>query len=303
MSGKARVGDASADPSNPLARWSSAVSLSDADRDEIDMHVKLAINAGLELVQALEKGEHLRKAAADRVLAKAFGGILPAILHGSALAREKNASEQLAVFHAGVTTYLSSQLATLSAMQSALQERRVELQRQRYEKLSDGAVRGKSSAHKSAPVQGAVGAIGGDIKSQLSDTQIQAFEEETSQMVKAMQADLEAVQHAEQQLHGIAELQTRIVQHLQEQNEHTSTLVDDAAIHGEQVSRGNVQLHKAKKRNRQANRLLSIFFVASGLALLFVHCALWLTGDRLAIRGVLVSSYAPCEVPNMGKRR
>lgn len=46
-----------ADTSNPLARWSSAAALSDADRDEIDMHVKLAINAGLELVQALERGE------------------------------------------------------------------------------------------------------------------------------------------------------------------------------------------------------------------------------------------------------
>ena len=90
-------------------------------------------------------------------------------------------------------------------------------------------------------------------------------------MVKALQADLAAVQHAEQQLHGISELQSRIMQHLQEQNEHTSTLIDDAAVHGEQVSRGNVQLHKAKRRNRQANRFLALFFVASGLALLFVH--------------------------------
>ena len=245
----------------------------------------------------------VRKAAADRALSKAFGGLMPALLHGGALARQRHASEQLAIFHAGVTTYLSSQLAILSAMQGALQEPRVELQRQRYEKLSDGGGRGKSIAPKSAPVQGAVGAIGGDISAQLSDTQVQAFEEETSQMVKALQADMAAVQHAERQLHGIAELQTRIVQHLQEQNEHTSTLVDDAAIHGEQVSRGNAQLHKAKKRNRQANRLLAGFFIASGLALLFVHCAFWLTRDRLVTRGVLVSSRAPCEVPNMGRRR
>ena len=64
----------------------------------------------------------VRKAAADRALSKAFGGLMPALLHGGALARQRHASEQLAIFHAGVTTYLSSQLAILSAMQGALQE-------------------------------------------------------------------------------------------------------------------------------------------------------------------------------------
>ena len=32
------------------------------------------------------------------------------------------------------------------------------------------------------------------------------------------------------------------------------------------------QLRRAKERNRQANRYLSLFFVASGLLLLFMHC-------------------------------
>ncbi|WFD33655.1 hypothetical protein MCUN1_000468 [Malassezia cuniculi] len=211
MTGKARTAESNDDANSPFAKWRTAAVLTDADRDEIDMHVKLAINAGLDLVQTLEKGEKLRKAAADRALSKAFSAVLPGILHGSALARQRNASDQLAVYHAGVTNYLSTQLATLSGMQAALQERRVELQRQRYEKLSDGAAREKNSnLPKSAPVHGAVGAIGGDISTQLTDTQLQAFEEETSQMVKALQADLAAIQHAEQQLHGIAELQTRI---------------------------------------------------------------------------------------------
>lgn len=272
VSGKARGKETPGDPSDPLSRWRVATSLTDKDRDEIDMHVKLAINAGLELVQTLERGEQLRKQSADKALSQAFGGMIPALLHGSALSRRKQASEQIALYHASVTTYLSSQLATLSAIQTAMQERRLELQRQRYEKLSDSGVRESSTkSAKSAPVQGAVGAIGGDVASQLSSEQVQVFEQETSEMVKALQADLAAVQHAEQQLHGISELQSRIMQHLQEQNEHTSTLIDDAAVHGEQVSRGNVQLHKAKRRNRQANRFLALFFVASGLALLFVH--------------------------------
>lgn len=138
------------------------------------------------------------------------------------------------------------------------------------------------------------------------------FEEEASALIQSLQSELQAVQHAEQQLHDISDLQTRIMQHLQEQNEQTSQLQTEAAGHGEQVTSGNEQLRKAKERNRAANRFLSMFFVISGLLLLVMHCT-FLTNTRDWIangarHGLLVQfwvsrSHLPFDVPNLGRRR
>lgn len=197
--------------------------------------------------------------------------------------RQRRASDELAAHHASVTQYLSEQLARASSMQAMLQERRMQLRRQRFEKLADrghveptrdGAGRGATEQ----AVRGSVGALGigesrgVDVSEQLSSEQLHVFEEEASQVLQSLQQDMQAIQRAERQLNDISELQTRIVQHLQEQNEHSMALLDDAAIHGQQVTSGNQQLQTAKKRNRQANRFLSLFFVISGVTLLFAHC-------------------------------
>lgn len=201
------------------------------------------------------------------------------LFQSSALKKQRAASQTLHAHHMAVTQYLSEQLAHASSMQAMLQQRRVAAQRQRYEKLADSA---KASSQNAQPgvsdefLQGSIGTMGQqgvDVAQELSQEQLHMFEEEASALVESLQADLAAVQHAEQQLQDISMLQTRIVQHLQEQNEHIDTLLTEAGTHGEQVARGNEQLQKAKERNRQANRWLSIFFLVSGLVLLFMHCA------------------------------
>lgn len=185
----------------------------------------------------------------------------------------------LGLHHKSITQYLSEQLAQASSIQATLQQRRVDMQRQRFEKLADRANRPATSQEGAVlseeDLRGSIGAMGEegvDVVSQLSSEQLQVFEEEASTLVQSLEADLFAVQHAEQQLHDISSLQTKIVQHLEEQNEHVDTLLDEGSTHGEQVTRGNQQLRRAKERNRQANRYLSLFFVASGLLLLFMHC-------------------------------
>lgn len=178
-----------------------------------------------------------------------------------------------------MTQYLSEQLARASSIQATLQARRVDAQQQRHQKLSDGVKHARHGSQHDAPdlaLRGSVGALDGqpgkDVTQELSKEQVQVFEEEASALIQSLQNDLQAIHVAEQQLHDISELQTRIVQHLQEQNEHTNQLHTEAAGHGEQVTSGNQQLRKAKERNRQANRFLSLFFVVSGLLLLLMHC-------------------------------
>ena len=109
-----------------------------------------------------------------------------------------------------VTQYLSEQLARASSIQASLQQKRVDMQRQRYEKLSDNTPQSISTQTGSAlpaeALQGSIGAMGQqgvDVVDQLSTEQRQVFEEEASALVQSLQADLAAVQHAEQQLQDI----------------------------------------------------------------------------------------------------
>ena len=155
----------------------------------------------------------------------------------------------LGLHHKAITQYLSEQLAQASSIQATLQQRRVDMQRQRFEKLADRANRPAMSQEGAVlseeDLRGSIGAMGEegvDVVSQLSSEQLQMFEEEASSLVQSLEADLFAVQHAEQQLHDISSLQTKIVQHLEEQNEHVDTLLDEGSTHGEQVTRGNQQL-------------------------------------------------------------
>lgn len=224
----------------------------------------------------------VRKQAMERSLNSAGNSTFAPLklLRGGAIARQQAASDTVAAHHAAVTQYLSEQLARASSIQATLQQRRVEAQQQRHQKLADGVqkgVDGRKGDPGSGPVlRGSVGALSGDahqdVAQELTKEQVQMFEEEASALMQSLQSELQAIHVAEQQLQDISELQTRIMQHLQEQNEQTTQLQSEAAGHGEQVTSGNQQLRKAKERNRQANRFLSLFFVISGLLLLLMHC-------------------------------
>ncbi|WFD46632.1 hypothetical protein GLX27_001269 [Malassezia furfur] len=264
-----------------FAKWQHIHALTDAERDEIDFQVKLMIKKCLESVQELERGEKLRKQAVDRSLSSARRSALGPmmLLRGGAIARQQSASDAVAAYHAAVTQYLSEQLARASSIQATLQQRRVEAEQQRHQKLADGAQKvlrnGAANDASASNLRGSAGALSqssnNDLAQELTKEQVQMFEEEASALIQSLQSELQAVQHAEQQLHDISDLQTRIMQHLQEQNEQTSQLQTEAAGHGEQVTSGNEQLRKAKERNRAANRFLSMFFVISGLLLLVMH--------------------------------
>ena len=108
--------------------------------------------------------------------------------------------------------------------------------------------------------------------SQLSALQIQQFESESSELVKSLAKELESINAAEKKLSEISEMQTQLIGQLNQQNEITARLYDEAIENTSEVYKGNEQLKEAKKRNREANRMLSVFLVGSGLGLLFLHC-------------------------------
>lgn len=106
---------------------------------------------------------------------------------------------------------------------------------------------------------------------ELTPSQLQLFQSESSSLTKSLQADLSALESVTSTLSTISSLQSTLIQHLSTQNETIGALVGEAGEQRVEVKRGNEQLKKARERNRSANRLLGALLVGSGLGLLFLH--------------------------------
>ncbi|KAJ1030334.1 hypothetical protein NDA16_001244 [Ustilago loliicola] len=170
-----------------------------------------------------------------------------------------------------------------------MQEARLRVQCEKTKSLANSRLqlqeRAGVSASAAAPavIRGSVGGsfnpeldsesglVGKDISAQLSPSQIEMFENESSELIKSLESDLAAIKKAESRLYEISELQTQVVQQLEQQGEITDQLLDEAIGVGTEVGRGNEELRKARQRSREADKFLSIFLVGSGLALLFLH--------------------------------
>ncbi|GAA5969493.1 hypothetical protein JCM21900_002755 [Sporobolomyces salmonicolor] len=112
----------------------------------------------------------------------------------------------------------------------------------------------------------ALGPLGGP----LTAEQIQQFEAEESELLKATQSDLEALKTAESSLLEIAALQSQLAVHLGQQAELTDKLWEDAVVVTGKVDEGNQQLKKAKERGRESRVWLLIFLFGSSFTLLFL---------------------------------
>lgn len=104
----------------------------------------------------------------------------------------------------------------------------------------------------------------------LTQDQIQQFEAEESALLKATQGDLESLKLAESSLLEIASLQSQLAMHLTQQSELTDKLWEEAVGVSGRVEEGNVQLKKAKERNRESRVILLIFLLLSSGTILFL---------------------------------
>lgn len=121
---------------------------------------------------------------------------------------------------------------------------------------------------------------------ELTPTQIQLFESESSSLSRAFQSDLSSINNITSTLSEISSLQSTLISHLSMQNEQISNLGEQGIEQRVEVEKGNKELKRAKERNRSANRLLGALLVGSGLGLLFLHGELVRSmSERLKICG------------------
>ncbi|SNX81654.1 related to syntaxin 18 [Melanopsichium pennsylvanicum] len=279
-----------------FAKWKVLTGLlTDTQRDEIDFQVKVVVKRCLESIKELERAEEARKKNAPTTPSalSPFNSLL-----ALSTARDSStsilASSLISAHRASITQYLSMLLSKASSLQSDMQEARLRVQREKTRSLANsrlelqqqvGASSSSAGATSSAPavIRGTVGGsynpeldsesslVGKDISGQLSADQIEMFENESSELIKSLESDLAAIKKAESRLYEISELQTQVVQQLEQQGEMTDQLLDEAIGVGTEVGRGNEELRKSRQRSREADKFLSIFLVGSGLALLFLH--------------------------------
>ncbi|KAA1477667.1 hypothetical protein DENSPDRAFT_829057 [Dentipellis sp. KUC8613] len=106
---------------------------------------------------------------------------------------------------------------------------------------------------------------------ELSASQIQQFESENAQILRAAEDTLAAVQQAEARLLEISALQVELVAQLTRQTELTDQLYEDALATTEFVEKGNVQLREARRRARDGRMWILLFLIGATLSLLFLH--------------------------------
>lgn len=216
-------------------------------------------------------------------------------------------SESLASHRACITLYLNTLLAHVSEHQRDQQEARVlrqleksatlgglggggalgmdEYGRQMGEKARvEHALKGEGKARDeigevpsiyrptpaTAPVEGDEDPVDGVLEDTLSAEQIQQFEAEESALLKLTQSDLESLKLAESSLLEISSLQSQLAMHLTQQAELTDKLWEEAVGVTGKVEEGNVQLRKARERNRESRVWLLIFLMMASGTLVFL---------------------------------
>ncbi|KAJ9121936.1 hypothetical protein QFC24_004518 [Naganishia onofrii] len=104
----------------------------------------------------------------------------------------------------------------------------------------------------------------------LTDSQIQQFSSENTDLLESMQSTLDTVLHAERSLLEISQLQTTLITHLASQTETIERLYEDANEAIGSVGQANVQLIEAKRSAGDARFFLLVFLIGASMALLFL---------------------------------
>ncbi|KAG8829511.1 hypothetical protein FRC17_006483 [Serendipita sp. 399] len=265
--------------------------LSSHQRDQVDLQAKMIITRCAERVRSMEQVEKDRAELASSKTSKLLR-LLPTRLTASGDAGALS-SDFLAAHNASVTWYLNRRLAEVSQMQKEMQEERIKRQLERTRTLGSvvtdphrpivrptttDARSGLWSTNPTAAPRGKpLPTVPADMSDEsedemeLSQSQIQQFEEENAVILREAQTTLAIVQQAESRLMEISALQMELVNHLSQQAELTDQLYEDAIEAGATVNAGNKQLVEARQRQKDSRLYILVFLIGASIALLFLH--------------------------------
>lgn len=218
---------------------------------------------------------------------------LQALTSSEASLTPQQRSSILAAHQGAIIWFLNAELLKISERQREMQEERGKIRDERGKSLGGMVAKEVVSANgdtttsnlfrTSTPINLTISykpstpsaaddddPLATDASLQLSQSQIQQFSSENTEMLESMQTTLNTVLQAERSLLEISQLQTTLISHLASQTETIERLYDDANDAIGSVEQANMQLKEAKRSGRDARFFLLVFLIGASMALLFL---------------------------------
>ncbi|KKA26108.1 hypothetical protein TD95_003125 [Thielaviopsis punctulata] len=257
--------------------------MSDHDREQVDANAKQMIRELNASIRALDDAEHLRRETQAAVIAKqharglgalgtwAAGGGLGGVAKSAERVAAEEAAGQTAVHRDGVLWLLRVRLEGCCKVQQDMMEKRLSRELEKSQSLLGRSAGGGMGiplpGARAVPLweeegRMAAGAGAGYAGQDLTQEQIQMFEQGNRAMMEHYTSTLDKVRDAEKSLVEISELQSLLVSNLATQSAQIDQLVADSVNTTENVGGGNKELRKATQRPSAARYT---FFAASGL--------------------------------------
>ncbi|KAG8912091.1 hypothetical protein FRC01_005294 [Tulasnella sp. 417] len=304
---QARNIDLSAVLSGRTDAFAGIKSLTNEERDQIDLQARMILGKCADRVKEMEVLEKRRQ---DNAAAQAnpLARLLPARLLGGDTA----AADFAAAHRTNITWYLTRRLADASETQKGMQEERIKRQSERAKTLGSSAAMYEADMLKNAtarrsswgmggmapsPSSGLASTITGTLMGrrgtmspvqrptspplyedsdeeedlELTPGQILQFEQENAEILRSVENTLAAVKLAESRLLDISALQTELIVQLTRQSEMVDQLYDEAITSQGEVEKGHVQLKQARERAKESRKWLLVFILGATAAMLFLH--------------------------------
>ncbi|KDN51090.1 hypothetical protein RSAG8_00719, partial [Rhizoctonia solani AG-8 WAC10335] len=266
--------------------WANVKSLTNAERDQLDLQANVILTKCAQRVRELEQ---LEKQHAELVASRAnpLLRMLPSRLVQSTELADADAR---GLHRSNIAWYLNRRLTEAGAAQKEMQEERVRRQVERATSLGSSislpaptpapiatssgwgaSAWGRSSQPVPAPAPPEDSEDDDYDDLELSASQILQFEQENAVLLRSMEDTLASVKVAESRLLDISALQTELVANLTRQTEAIDHMYDEAIGSKGDVSRANVQLRKARENQADSRIFLIVFLLGASTALLFIH--------------------------------
>ncbi|KXS99842.1 hypothetical protein AC579_9477 [Pseudocercospora musae] len=251
--------------------------LTDRERDAFDAETKRLLKQLSGAITALKQVEDARNEAAEVVaLRKRARGGLGALgrwaAGGAVTAKspeeeiEEAARKTVAAVRESVILYLQTKLKDASTIQQEMMDARLSRAEEKAKSILAKSTVGASIQHAldEEPSIGKRKQSSGDLHGeatqpssteQLTQEQLQMFQEENHELLKHYEDQLDQVRTAERSILEISELHTTLHANLSQQAEHIEQLVHDSYLTTENLGKGNKELKRASERRSTAQAL------------------------------------------------
>ncbi|PKY13359.1 hypothetical protein RhiirB3_492015 [Rhizophagus irregularis] len=259
-----------------LTKFDPSTTLTDKERDEIDLHAKIVIQQCLDRIKKLEESEQKRQ---NSIMNNTWNKLL-----STAFSIEH---DMLAAIRSSITWYLNKRLTEISKIQKDQQETRImkEIEKRESTLYKSASIRPStpslqmmineekeiSEKNDRGLNRGTIGEEEDDeIEQSLTAEQKMMLEMENETMMKELATALEQVNQAEKALLEISNLQTVLSNHLAVQTQQTDKLYAEAIATTDRVQEGNLMLHQARQRASDTRKWNLIFLIIASFILLFL---------------------------------